>query len=102
MWQCSFPSFRILYTYSLETGLYDFDKEGHKLRVANLVRDFPNAQGEGFIEFVEISYLDVNPAFEGAAQGHVLKVPEGKDVRVSIPRKLLDKEAFQIWSKYIK
>lgn len=86
----------------LEKNYFYFKNNGDKFIIAEQVIDSPNHDGESFINFIEISYLTENPAFKGAAKSHTLKLPKGVDMKVTIPAKYFEKEAFQVWKKYIK
>lgn len=87
----------------LERGLYYTKKGGKKFRIAEQVVDADTTGNDnGFIEFIEISYLTENPAFKGAAKSYVLEIPKGKDFELTIPIKYWKKEAFQVWKDFIK
>jgi hypothetical protein len=87
---------------TFELGLNYIDDYGKKTMVAGLVSDDPDEEGESYVEFIEESYLSVDPAFQGAIQGHVLELEPDTDVEVIVPRKMAEKEAFQVHAQYIK
>lgn len=86
---------------TFELGLHYINEKGEKVIVAGLVSDEPDENGESYVEFVEESYLSVDPAFSGAIQGHVLEVEPDTDVEVFVPRKSVSREAFQVHGQYI-
>jgi len=89
--------------FKLYKGKYYIDPaSGKKLRIAHLVEDYKNKEGKGYVEFVEYSFLDIPPAFEGASMAHVIKVPQNTNVKFSIPRQLLTKSAFNVWKEFYK
>jgi len=83
--------------FKYHKGKYYIDSKGRKLRIAHLVEDYKNAQGQGYVEFIELSYLDINPAFQGASQAHILRVPTNTDVAMNLPIGYLSKSAFRTW-----
>lgn len=84
-----------------DLGYHYFDKDGNRRRVAALVTDHENDDGESFAYFVELSYLSVDPAFPGAVQGYVLDIPKDTNVEVTVPRSALEREAFQVHKETI-
>lgn len=84
---------------SFEMGLVYYDQTGRKSKVSEMATD---ADGLGKAEFYELSYLSVDPAFTGAAQGHVLEVPKGQSVTVSMPVSALKRPAYRALKKWIK
>ncbi len=83
-------------------GMHYIDGEGNKRRIAGLVSDEVNEDGEQFSHFIELSYLSVDPAFSGAIQGHVIDIPDNTDLKVTVPRVMTKREAFQYWASDIK
>lgn len=88
--------------FKYSKGKYYIDEKGRKMRIAHLVEDYKNRQGSGYVEFVELSYLDVNPAFAGASQSHIIKVPANTDINISLPVGYLSKSAFQVWKDHYR
>lgn len=83
--------------FKYNKGKYFIDDKGRKLRIAHLVEDYKNRQGEGYVDFIELSYLDVNPAFKGASQAHIIQVPADTDLSLELPKGYLSKSAFKTW-----
>lgn len=84
-----------------ELGYHYIDSDGSKRRIAALVTNDMNDEGESFAHFIELSYLSVDPAFTGAIRGHVLNLEPDTEVEVVIPRRYLGREAFQVHKDYI-
>lgn len=84
---------------SFEKGMKYRDPRGYKSIVSEMVS---RGDGSGKVDFVELSYLSVDPAFTGAAQGYVLKPPADGKVTVTIPYKYAKKRAFRDFKDYIK
>jgi hypothetical protein len=89
------------YHMNMETGLFFIDSSGDKRITASLVVD-EKTDDDDPLNFIEISYLTVNPAFPSAIMGYVLNPGPNKTVTVSVPAKYAKREAFQVWSKYIQ
>jgi len=83
--------------FKYSKGKYFIDDKGRKLRIAHLVEDYRNKQGQGYVEFIELSYLDVNPAFKGASTSHILDIPADTELKVELPSGYLSKNAFKTW-----
>ena len=88
--------------FKYSRGKYFIDEKGRKLRIAHLVEDYKNKAGEGYVDFIELSYLDVNPAFSGASQAHIIQLPADTDFKLSIPKGYLSKSAFQTHKEHFK
>lgn len=86
---------------AFDLNMYYYDKDGKKRRTAQLVTDHMDDDGDADVEFVEISYLSVDPAFSGAVRSHVLHLEPNTTVQVVVPRYVLQKEAFQVHKEYI-
>lgn len=83
-----------------EKGQYYIDKDtGMRLRVSRMVTAYPNKKGERCCNFTEWSYLDNNPAYVGAALAYVLPIPNDTNVTFACDKRILNREAFQIWKK---
>ena len=82
--------------FKYSRGKYYLDEKGRKLRIAHLVEDYKNRQGQGYVDFIELSYLDVNPAFKGAATAHILDIPASTELKLDIPKGYLSKSAFVV------
>ncbi len=86
---------------TFELGLHYINSKGQKTIVAGLVSDEPDEEGNSYVEFIEESYLSVDPAFSGAIQGHVLTLEPDTEVEVIVPRAATKREAFQVHAPYI-
>lgn len=84
---------------SFEKGMKYRDPRGYKSIVSEMVS---RGNGEGKVEFVELSYLSVDPAFTGAAQGYVIKPPADGKISVTLSYKYAKKRAFKDFKDYIK
>lgn len=80
-----------------EVGMNYIDDKGIKRKIASLITDEINPEGNGFMVFQEASYLSVDPAYKGAVQGHIINVEPNTSVKFQVPRKALVREAFQYW-----
>lgn len=83
-----------------ELGLAYYDEFGRRSSTAAMCANIEGVDNTG--EFVELSYLSVNPAFEGAAKAYTLALPKDTDVKVKMPRIALKKPAYQDLKKWIK
>jgi len=88
--------------FKYNRGKYFIDEKGRKIRIAHLVEDYKNRQGDGYVDFIELSYLDVNPAFKGASTSHILQVPSDTEMTFELPKGYLSKSAFQTWKDKYK
>jgi hypothetical protein len=76
-------------------GKYYIDSLGKKRIIAELLGD----ENSGSCEFIEASYLTQVPASGMAVKRHVLSIPEGCSVELSLPVWAIEKKAVQ---KFIK
>lgn len=77
---------------AFETGMGYYDEYGRKSKVSAVATDNDGMCKSGFIE---LSYLSVDPAFEGAAQAYQIEVPKGQDVIVTMPKNALKRPALK-------
>lgn len=82
-----------------ERGMTYRDKNGYKSKVSEMIVD---ADGVGNVEFVELSYLSVDPAFTGASRAYLIEPEKAKNIEVVLPYKYAKKRAFKHFKKYIK
>jgi hypothetical protein len=87
---------------TFELGMHYINEKGEKTIIAGLVSDEPDENGDSYVEFIEESYLSVDPAFHGAVKGHTLKLEPDTDVEVIVPRECTKREAFEVHAQYIK
>ncbi|EJF05930.1 hypothetical protein ThvES_00020100, partial [Thiovulum sp. ES] len=59
-----------------ETGLFYIDKDGNKQITSGWISDKKSDYSIGSIEFEEISYLTVSPAYRASALSYVIPVPK--------------------------
>ena len=76
-------------------GKYYVDNMGKKRIIAELLGN----EKKGSVEFIEASYLTQVPASEVAVKRHVLSIPDGCSVQLSMPKNAIEKKAVQ---KFIK
>lgn len=81
-----------------QRGQYFIDPiSGDRLRVANMVKNYPNKEGKTQCNFKEWSYLDNNPAYVGAALAYVIDIPKHTNVTFECDRRILKRQAYRIW-----
>lgn len=83
-----------------ELGLAYYDEFGRKSTTAAMCANVEGVDNTG--EFVELSYLSVNPAFTGATKAYTLTPPKGQDVKVRMDGLALYKPAYRALKGYIK
>ena len=77
-----------LYT---DKGKYYVDGDGNRRIVAELLGNHE----EGSVVFTEASWLTKVPAFHGAITRNILKIPEGANIEVTIPKFAMEREAIK-------
>lgn len=76
--------------HQLDRGKIFYDAKGRK----SIIAEVPTtADGVGLAFFAELSYLSVNPAFEGATQGYIFDIADNKSVSVVMDTDTLLREA---------
>ena len=76
-----------------------FDEYGNMSKVSAMPT---SNEGLGNLIFQELSYLSVDPAFHGAVQSHLIKVPNDTNVKFKIPNFVLERPAIQALLPYLK
>lgn len=87
---------------AFEVGRTFYDELGRESKISAMVSFVEGGDIANDGEFVELSYLSVNPAFTGATKAFTIEVPKGQDVKVKMPGEALNKPAYQALKKYIK
>lgn len=87
---------------AFELGQKFYDAQGRESKVSAMCAFIENGNIDNHGEFIELSYLSVNPAFTGATKSFTIKVPKGQDVMVKMPGDALNKPAYEALQEYIK
>lgn len=85
---------------AFEPSITYYDEFGRKSITSAMCANVEGIDNTG--EFVELSYLSVNPAFTGATKSFTLNPPKGQDVKVLMPGEALEKPAYQALKEWIK
>lgn len=83
-----------------DLGLTYYDEFGRKSVTSAMIANIEGADNTG--EFVELSYLSVNPAFVGASKAFTLTPPKDTPVKVKMPFIATKKPAYQALKEWIK
>lgn len=82
---------------AFELNLKYYDIKGRLSKVSAMATT-NGGIGKGF--FSEVSYLSVNPAFEGAIQSHTLKTDKNSEIIVNMPELALRRPAMKFFKNY--
>lgn len=83
-----------------DTGLSFYDEFGRKSVTSAMCANVEGVDNTG--EFVELSYLSVNPAFTGATKAFTLAPPANTDIKIRMEGLALYKPAYKALKEYIK
>ena len=79
-----------------------YDSLARESKVSAMCALIENGNVDNHAEFVELSYLSVNPAFTGATKAYTIEVPKGQDIKVKMPGEALNKPAYEALKQWIK